>query len=45
MTAIAAWIWDHLPGGLPAQLTTWRLFPAAAEFCERAANERDRATS
>jgi hypothetical protein len=37
----AAWVWDHLPGGVPTQLWIWRWITPLAHYCEDAANRRD----
>jgi hypothetical protein len=38
---LAAWCWDNLPGGVPAQNTVWAVAPLLADHLERLANRRD----
>lgn len=37
----AAWSWDNIPGGVPAQLWVWRWCEPVATYCEWQADYRD----
>ena len=44
LARLAAWAWDHVPGGVPTQLWLWNVAPALADWCERAAQRHDTAS-